>query len=86
MDETPVQTMFSVYTQKKCKAKNHRLEEQCYAELNKDVGTLIDLGVSQQVVVDTINGLDCMNQDLDDSCAAAAAAHTTFDDDDMVKK
>ena len=55
-------------------------------EMNKDIGTLIDLGVSKQVVVDTINDLDCMNQDLDDSCAAAAAAPATFDDDDMVKK
>ena len=78
--------MFSVFPQKKCKTKDRRLKEQCYAELNKDIGTLIDLGVSQQVVVDTINDLDCMNQDLDDSCVAAAATHTTFDDDDMVKK
>ena len=54
-------------------------------ELNKDIGTLIDLGVSQQVVMDTINDLDCM--DRDDSCAAAAAAAPAiFDDDDMVSK
>ena len=80
-----MQTIFSVFPQKKCKTKDRRLEEQCYVELNKDVGTLIDLGVSQQVVMDTINDLDCM--DLDDSCAAAAAAAPAiFDDDDMVSK
>ena len=78
--------MFSVFTQKKSKTKDRRLKEQCYEELNKDIGALIDLGVSKQVVADTINDLDCMNQDLDDSCAAAAAAPATFDDDDMVKK
>ena len=79
-----MQTIFSVFPQKKCKTK---VKKQCYAELNKDIGTLIDLGVSQQVVMDTINDLDCMNQDLDDSCAAAAAAAPAiFDDDDMVKK
>ena len=81
-----MQTIFSVFPQKKCKTKDRRLKEQCYAELNKDIGALIDLGVSQQVVMDTINDLDCMNQELDDSCAAAAAAPDTFDDDDMVKK
>ena len=54
--------------------------------MNEDIGTLIDLGVSKQVVADTINDLDCMNQDLDDRRAAAAAAPATFDDGDMVKK
>ena len=80
-----MQTIFSVFPQKKCKTKDRRLKKQCYAELNEDIGTLIDLGVSQQVVMDTINDLDCM--DRDDSCAAAAAAAPAiFDDDDMVKK
>ena len=80
--------MFSVFMQKKSKSKDRRLTEQCDKELNEAIGTLIDLGVPHQEVVDSINDLDCMNPDRDDSCAAAAAAAApaTFDDDDMVKK
>ena len=79
--------MFSVFTQKKSKSKDRRLTEQCDKELNEAIKTLIALGVPQQDVVDSINDLDCMNRDRDDSCAAAAAAApATFDDDDMVKK
>ena len=69
--------MFSIFTQKKTKSKNQRLKDH-YKELNKAIGTLGDLGVSEQEVVNTIHDLDCMNQDLDDSCAAAAAAPATF--------
>ena len=80
--------MFYVFTQKKSKSTDRRLTEQCDKELNEAIGTLISLGVSHQEVVDSINDLDCMNRDRDDSCAAAAAAAApaTFDDDDMVKK
>ena len=83
--------MFAIFTQKKTKSKNQRLKEE-FKKLNKDIGSLIDLGVSQQVLVNTIHDLDCMNQDRDDSCAAAAAAPATFaaaaapdifDDDDI---
>ena len=87
--------MLSIFTQKKTKSSNQRLKEK-YKELNQAIGGLADelaeLGVSEQHFVDTINDLDCMNQDLDDSCAAAAAAPATsaaaaapdaFDDDDF---
>ena len=67
--------MFSIFTQKKTKSKDRRLKDQ-YKELNKAIGTLGDLGVSEQEVADF----------LDDSCAAAAAAAPATFDDDMVKK
>ena len=80
-----MQTLFSVFTQKKTKSSKQRLKEQ-YKELNQVIGGLAELGASEQHLVDTINGA------LDDSCAAAAAAPATcaaaaapdiFDDDDF---
>ena len=80
--------MFSVFTQKKSKTKDRgRLTEQYDKELNDAIGALISVGVSHQEVMDSVNDLDCMKRDRDDSCAAAAAAApATFADNDMVKK
>ena len=79
--------MFSIFSQKKSTSKDRRLTAEEYKELNEDVGDLVADGMSEEAVVYSITDLDCMNPDLDDSCAAAAAAApATFDDGDMVKE
>ena len=75
--------MVYAFVQKRRKS-NDRRRKELYMDLGESIEILTDLGLSEQVIVNTINDLDYMNPDRGDSCAAAAPA--TFDDDDMVKK